>query len=156
LGLSLITLAALALFVWHWNRFQASEAEFQAAQNQHQVLLRQKVELMELQRRARELQTLWAEVDNADIMPQRWYVFPLNVGRRLTWPEVDGLLLLVSQSTPDKEGLYFKPSQLRISRMLPEGGHGAAVPAGPPAKEDQADQYEVDMSGTFYIRKQIK
>lgn len=154
LGLTLITVAALALFTWLWTDFQNNESELQASQQRYQTLLRQKSELLELQTRTRDLQRLWAEVDNADIMPQRWYVFPLGVSRKLTWPEMESLLLLVSQRTPDKEGLYFKPSLLRVSRVQPEGGQDAALPAGIPSSADPSERFEVDMTGIFYIRKQ--
>ncbi|MBU1001825.1 MAG: hypothetical protein KKE73_04815 [Proteobacteria bacterium] len=102
---------------------------------------------------------LWGEIKKAKLEPDNWMSFPLTTGKTLEWRDVEKMMLLAANK--DQEGSYwFKPNQLRVTRVLvvPDAGEGAATSGTAPAdadleRKDAVQRYELDMSGTFLISK---
>lgn len=108
---------------------------------------------------------LWDDLQNVNLKPSDWTMYPLAVSKVLDWKDVEKLLILASNRTSQEPGYYFKPEMIRVSRVVvaqakdgKEQGGETLVTAEGAAKADALglppiQKYDTTLRGAFLIPK---
>jgi hypothetical protein len=141
---------------------------FQGKQGYQRQLEKQLADLREqerqLTREAERIQawnTLWEDVQKARVEPSNWFSNHVDIQRNLSWPELEQLLVFLSNGDPQTTGYWFKPEHFAIRRDANVAGpapatraKGAKAPA--PAATPVGDgepHFGVTVQGEFLIPK---
>jgi len=160
----LISVAFAAGIVLSYQMF----IEFKAGQAEIDILnqeMRDYQKLAELYQEQEEqvviVNALWNDIKEAKLEPDNWLSYPLTMGKTLEWRDVEKMMLLAANK--DQDGNYwFRPNQLRISRILvvpDESAKGDGVETGTAPgsadleQQDAIQMYDLEMSGSFLIPK---
>ncbi|NJB67863.1 hypothetical protein GGQ74_001503 [Desulfobaculum xiamenense] len=158
--LSVAFAAGIVLFYQVWMDFRVSQAEIEFLNTEMQNYRRVEKLFAEQEEKVVVVNGLWEQIQQVGLAPDNWLLYPLSIGRTMEWRDLEKLLYLASND-PDKGGYWFRPTALRVTRVVvaPESAEGTA-PAQPPAGEKPAaggplpkQMYETVMQGEFMIPK---
>jgi len=150
--------AGIYFFYQTWVGYNAQQAELQFLEQEQKNYERLKAQYAEQEEKVVLINSLWDEIEAVGLAPGNWVQYPLSIGRTVSWPEFERLLLLAGNNQADA-GYWFMPERLRVSRVIgqPQGGGETGEPVTITAQGDepilQDVRYDTSLQGKFMIPK---
>jgi hypothetical protein len=156
--------AGIILYYQVYIDFKAGQAEIEILNKETQDYQKLAKLYQEQEEKVVIVNALWGEIKKAKLEPNNWVSYPLATGKTLEWRDVEKMMLLAANKTQDGGSYWFKPNQLRVTRVLvvpdqaaTDGNETPASGTAPAVanleRKDALQRYELDMSGTFLISK---
>ncbi|MGE4299416.1 MAG: hypothetical protein AB7E47_15475 [Desulfovibrionaceae bacterium] len=154
-----------------YQNYQAQTDYTQFLQKKLRDLQNQEQQLIQEAKSIEAWNTLWAQVNDARIDPDHWFINTIDISRSLPWTDLEQLFVFLSNGNPKTTGYWFKPEFLSVTRgaaaaQAPApgaagaaGAQGAARPGTPPPArtdkpaDDAVETYTFRVRGQFLIPK---